>query len=151
MSHHATPDCDSFDVNDALIIDLLQLKAVLATMGHLFGGECPRDERPTDLQLCLVMQWASKTGERAYRLASESPSMDEAVTGELMEMSALLLLMDATHSALDMRIAFSDEIMDGYLDAMIRCAQRALETINPGLFRCPPPLNASGAAAPPAC
>ncbi|ROR24533.1 hypothetical protein EC845_0558 [Comamonas sp. BIGb0124] len=49
-----------------------------------------------------------------------------------MEMSALLYLMDSTNLAMDMTIAFNDEIMDGYIDAMAHCAERALAMIDPG-------------------
>ncbi|MEJ2802355.1 hypothetical protein WAE61_10770 [Comamonadaceae bacterium PP-2] len=123
---------DNFDVTNAVTADLHHLKSVLTTLSHTFGGECPDDERPEDIQLCLVIQWASKVAERTHRLASEHPVGCGRLTGELMEMSALLYLMDSTNLAMDMTIAFNDEIMDGYIDAMAHCAERALAMIDPG-------------------
>ncbi|MEJ2802325.1 hypothetical protein WAE61_10620 [Comamonadaceae bacterium PP-2] len=121
---------DKLDVIDAVTADLHHLKAVMTTLSYAFGGECPAEQRPADLQLCLIMQWASKVSERAYHLASKDPSTCGSLAGELMEMSALLHLMDATNLAMDMKIAFNDPIMDGYLDAMVHCADRALAIID---------------------
>lgn len=73
MLHPAMPERTELDAVDAVVVALHHLKAVLTALGHAFGGDCPRDERPDDLQLCLVIQCASKIGERAHCLAGECP------------------------------------------------------------------------------
>ncbi|MEJ2804132.1 hypothetical protein WAE61_19795 [Comamonadaceae bacterium PP-2] len=119
-----------FDGNDAITADLHHLKAVLTILSHTFGGDCPNDERAEELQLCLCIQWANKVAERTYRSACEDPSTSDGLNAELMEMSALLTLMDTTNLALDMKIAFNDELMSSYLDAMAKCAERALRMVD---------------------
>ncbi|MEJ2803646.1 hypothetical protein WAE61_17325 [Comamonadaceae bacterium PP-2] len=122
---------EKLDMMEDVTADLHHLKAVLTTLSHTFGGDYPADERPDEHQLCLAIQWASKVADRTCHLASDQPSSNSsALACELMELSALLHLMDATNLALDLRIAFNDELMSGYFDAMAHCAARALATID---------------------
>jgi len=121
---------EKIDATEAITADLHQLKAVLTTLGHAFGGDCCPEERPEELQFCMVIQWASKVPERASNLACKDPAICGDLASELMEMCALLHLMDATNLAMDMKIAFNDNIMDGYLNAMVHCADRALAMID---------------------
>ncbi|ROR26564.1 hypothetical protein EC845_0123 [Comamonas sp. BIGb0124] len=132
VGEQAMKRVEKLDVADAVIADLHHLKAVLTILSHTFGGDCSASDRPEELQLCLVIQWASNVAERSYLTVSESTSTYGDLATELMEMSALLTLIDTTNLALDMKIAFNDELMSGYLDALAKCAERALRMINAG-------------------
>ncbi|ROR22447.1 hypothetical protein EC845_1343 [Comamonas sp. BIGb0124] len=120
---------EQLDMPDAILEDLHHLKAVLTTLGYAFGGDCPADERPEELQLCLVIQWACKVADRVYRAASEDSATDGFLSAELMEVNALLRLLDSMNVALDMKIAFNDAIMSSYIDALVNCVERALRRV----------------------
>ncbi|MEJ2802528.1 hypothetical protein WAE61_11660 [Comamonadaceae bacterium PP-2] len=120
------------ELTDVITADLHHLKAVLTTLGYAFGGDCPADERPEELQLCLVIQWACKVADRVYRAASEDSATDGFLSAELMEVNALLRLLDSMNVALDMKIAFNDAIMSSYIDALVSCVERALRRVGEG-------------------